>query len=162
MKLKLPFFRQHTDYSCGPTSLEMVLDFLGDKKSEKCLIKEAHADKIDGTKHKWMIESAASEGFHCYVNSQSTINEIKHFISLGFPVIVDYTEPSENIGHYSVIIGYKYDKIIMNDPWNGKSFSISDDNFAGRWHDSITKSRGWIMVISKTDFQLGKQYLPSK
>ncbi len=162
MKLKLPYFKQHTEYSCGPTSLEMVLGFFSDKKSEKFLIKKAHTDKVEGTKHKWMIDTSIREGFYCYVNSHSTIHEIKHFIVIGFPVIVDFTESSEEIGHYAVVVGYKGNKIIMNDPWNGRNFSITEDDFTERWHDRLTKSHGWIMVISKNDFQLGKQYLPKQ
>ena len=162
MKLTLRYNRQQTDYSCGPASLKMVLRFFGDKKSEKYLIKKAHTDKITGTKHKWMIKTAISQGFYCYANSNSSPHEIKHFLMLGLPVIIDYTEPSQNIGHYSVIIGYKKDKFIMNDPWNGKNFLISEKKMIDLWHDSITKSNKWIMVISKKDFLLGKQYLPKK
>ena len=149
MKLRLPFFKQHTDYSCGPASLEMVLAFFGDKESENFLIKTAHTDKNFGTKHEWMIKTGKSEGFYCHSNSNSSIHEIEHFLLIGLPVIVDYTEPSENIGHYSVITGFKGNEIIMNDPWNGRNFSISKSEFMSRWHDNITKSQKWIMVISK-------------
>lgn len=162
MRLTLRYARQRTEYSCGPASLKMVFGFLGDKKSEKSLRKKARTNKISGTKHKWMIKTATQEGFHCYANSNSSLHEIKHFLVLGLPVIIDYTEPSQNIGHYSVIIGYKKNKIIMNDPWNGKDFTISEKKLANRWHDTITRSNGWIMVISKKDFLLGKQYLPKK
>ncbi|MHB9019254.1 MAG: C39 family peptidase [Minisyncoccota bacterium] len=162
MKLLLPYAKQHTNYSCGPTSLKMVLEFLGDKKSEKILIKKARTNKTTGTKHKWMIETAIKEGFYCYANSNSSLHEIKHFLLLGLPVIIDYTEPSENIGHYAVVIGYKKNKMILNDPWNGKNFLISEKDLINKWHDNITKSHGWIMAISKKDLFLGKQYLPKK
>ena len=162
MKLKIPFLKQHTEYSCGPASLEMVLYFLGDKKSEKFLINEANTRKFTGTRHEGMISTATKEGFYCYVNSDSTFDEVKSFLSQGHPVIIDYTEPSENIGHYAVVVGYKGNRIIMNDPWNGRNFSIDEKELIERWHDSITKSRGWMMVISKKDLQLGKQYLPVK
>lgn len=154
MRLALPFRKQHTDYSCGPASLEMALAFLGDKKDEPALIKETHADEIDGTKHKWMIETALREGFYCYAQSHSSINEIKHFLSRALPVIVDYTEPSGNIGHYALVVGYGRGKIILNDPWNGKNFPLSEKDFIDRWHDDLTKSQGWLMVISKEDLHL--------
>jgi len=162
MKLTIPYSKQHTEYSCGPASLKMVLTFLGDKKSEKSLIREAHTDDIKGTSHKWMIDTAVREGFYCYVNSFSSIDEIKHFLSLEYPVIINFTEPSENVGHYAVVVGYRQNEIIINDPWNGKDFSIPIDDLIDRWYDRTTKSHGWIMVISKTDFRLGKQYLPIK
>ena len=39
-------------------SLQMVLSFLGDFKSEKSLVKEAHTNHDVGTKHEAMIETA--------------------------------------------------------------------------------------------------------
>lgn len=160
MKLALPFARQHTVYSCGPASLEMVFAFFGDKKDEASLIKKAHTNEVNGTKHEWMINVARQEGFYCYVNSFSSIHEIRHFISLDLPVIVDYTEPTSGDGHYAVVVGYKKDQIILNDPWNGRDFSLSEKEFIERWKDRLTKSHGWVMIVSKKDFQLGKQYLP--
>ena len=58
MKLKIPFYKQDTDHACGPVSLQMVLSFLGDFKSEKSLVKEAHTNHDVGTKHEAMIETA--------------------------------------------------------------------------------------------------------
>ena len=167
MKISVPFFWQDTKYTCGPASLQMVLSFLGDFKSEFSLAKAVHVSKESGTKHSSMIEVACREGFFCYVNSQSTVNEIKHFLALGFPVILDYTEPSSDEGHYAVVVAIARggflmkEKVYLNDPWHGANYSLALDELLPRWHDPLTKSHGWMMVLSKEDFNIGKQYLPS-
>ncbi len=108
-----------------------------------------------------MIDVATKEGFYCYVNSHSTWYEIKNYISLGLPVIVDFIEPTSDEGHYAVVIACTSHHLVLHDPWNGKNFKISQKYFLKCWHDPLTHSHGWIMVIAKEDFQLGKQYLPN-
>lgn len=158
--INLPFFRQHTSYTCGPTSLEMVLVFLGRRKNEKNLSKEAHTNSRGGTNHEGMIRTACQEGFYSYVNSGSSIEEIKHFLASNHPVIVDFIEPKTNEGHYAVIVGIVGEKIVLNDPWNGRHYKISIKKFKNNWHDPITHSKKWIMVIAKEPILTGKQYFP--
>lgn len=162
MKLKIPFYKQDTEYTCGPVSLQMAFSFLGKFKSERALAGEAKTNK-NGTTHQGMIETALKEKFFCYVNEGSSVEEIKHFIRLGFPVIVDYIEPSGNDGHYAVVSGYHHGNIVLNDPWNGKDFKLSEKEFLVRWHDCHLRNHvctHWIMVLSKTNFSLGRQYIP--
>lgn len=162
MKLKIPFYKQDMDYTCGPASLQMVLSFLGDFKSEKSLSEEAHTDRDVGTKHNAMIETARREGFYCYVNNDSSWNEIKSFLTEGLPVIIHFTEPQGEEGHYAVVVGFEKGEIILNDPWNGKNFKMAKKEFLPRWRGSQGSHRykKWIMVISDKDFELGKQYSP--
>lgn len=138
----------------------MAMAFLGRRKGERRLAREAHTDASRGTRHQGMIETACAEGFHCYVNSDSTVEEVKHFLSLGLPVVVDFTEPSGGEGHYSVVSGYKNGRLSLSDPWNGRNTKLSVRDFERRWHDSLTRSRGWMMALSVKDFGLGKQYHP--
>ena len=164
MKLKIPFVYQETAYTCGPAVLQMAFSFLGKFKSEKRLATEAGTNSAVGTTHQGMIDTALQENFYCYINQDSTIEEIKYFVKLGFPVIVDYTEPSSDEGHYSIVSGYQDGHIILNDPWNGKGFSLTTADFLSRWHDSHSGHRTcvqWMMVLSKEPFNLGRQYAPN-
>lgn len=156
--IKIPFFHQETGYTCGPASMKMVFDFFGLKISEKELKKKLKSNKEVGTNHEYLIKTAVKNGFYCYVHKNATINQIKDFLDEGLPVIVHYMEPSSDEEHYSVIVEIKGRKIIMNDPWNGKRFKLSEKDFTGRWHGK--SRRGWLMVLSKKNFDLGKQYNP--
>lgn len=164
MKLTIPYHEQETEYTCGPASLQMAFSLLGKFESEKTIAVHAETNSEEGTRHQGMIDAALREKFYCYVNADSSIKEMKYFINLGFPVIVDYTEPSSDTGHYAVVSGYKNRHIILNDPWNGQGFTIAEAELVARWHDPHNGRNGcnqWMMVVSREPFSLGKQYIPA-
>ena len=161
MKLAIPFFHQKTEFTCGPASLEMVMRFLGKRVSEEKIRREAGTAREHGTSHQGMIEAATKEGFYCYINEASSLHEAKHFLELHIPVIVDYTEPSDDEGHYAVVTGFSDNAIILNDPWNGRNFSISEKEFLRRWYDRDLRSNRWLIIVSDCDFNVGRQYKPT-
>lgn len=160
MNDRVPFYKQDTNYTCGPTSLQMVFSFLGIFKSEADLMKDACTTKNNGTEHADMIRVATKAGFFCYVNENSTIIEIQRFIGLDLPVIVNFIEPSSNEPHYAVIVSFYSGGILLHDPWNGKGFELKEEDFLSRWYDNHNKSFRWMMVLSRENFELGRQYLP--
>ncbi len=161
VKIRVPYFSQKKGYTCGPASLEMVLKFFGVSVVQDRLEK-VEKTKKDGTSHGGLIDAARKYGFYCFVDKNSSISMIKHFVGVGLPVIVNYIEPSDDEGHYSVVVGYNEKKVIMNDPWNGKNFEMSWSDFESRWHGQKPKSPKWLMVLSKKEFDLGRQYSPTK
>lgn len=164
MSLRIPFFKQDTAYSCGPVALQMILAFFGDRKSEYELVRRMHMNKAFGTRHEWMIVTARKEGFFCYVNNNSSLHEIEHFLSLHLPVIVHFNNPTDDDDHYSVIVGLTSDTVVFNDPWNGKGFKISRKVFLSHWYgDQAGKNyKQWMMVVSDKDLNIGRQYSPLK
>ena len=129
----------------------MILKFFGIRKSEKSLAKEAKTNNDIGTSLHELINLARKDGFYCYIQEMSSIHILRHFISQGLPVIINYVEPSTNDGHYAVVIGYKKGEIIMNDPTNGKNFHISNKELYRRWNGRpYNNSKKWIMITSKT------------
>ena len=139
----------------------MVFKFFGKNLTEKELTKVAKTTK-NGTTHQNIINTTRKAGFYCLAHENSTLNELRAFIDKGLPAIVNYTEPDTNEGHYAVIIGYTKNKLIMNDPWNGKNFKIKNRDFLSRWHDRNKSDHynHWFLIISKKKFDLGKQYNP--
>lgn len=160
MNLDVPYFKQDTVYSCGVASLQMILDFFGVFESEEKLAREAHTNPESGTKHKWMIDVATKKGFYCYVNNESSLDEIGYFLEQKLPVLVHFIETSNEEGHYSIITGIQKGKVIMNDPWNGEGLRMPCDDFFSRWHSEDNTSMRWMMVLSKEKIPLGKQFLP--
>jgi len=158
--IKIPYFHQKSDYTCGPASLRMIFGFFGLKTNEEELKKSLRPNKKIGTKHGALIKVARKKGFYCYIHKKANLHQLRNFIDQRFPVIVNYIEPKTNEKHYSVIIGYNKKKIIMNDPWIGKNFKIKNKEFEKRWHGEHNKK--WIMIISRKKFDTGKQYYPLK
>ncbi len=162
MHLKIPLRWQKNDYYCGPASLQMVFAYFSIFKEQEEIAQIAESKPFVGTSNQGMIEAATKAGFHCYVNNESSFDELKHFLGKGLPVIVNYIEPDEEIGHYAVVSGLKDEMITLNDPWNGKNFSFTLDEFHKRWIDGTGRHPQWIMVLAKEDMHLGKQYAPQR
>jgi len=156
--IHLHYFHQKRGYTCGPASMKMIFDFFGLRIGEEKLKKLLKANKKIGTKHLPLIKLALKNGFYCFVHNNSLLNDVKSLVDRDLPVIVHYIEPLTNEEHYSVIIGYKRNKIIMNDPWAGKNFKIKISDFEQRWHGEGNKK--WMMAISRKPFDVGKQYFP--
>lgn len=160
--MNIPYHRQITDYYCGPASLQMVFEYFGLHKSQRYLAKQLQTQRDDGTDHSDLIRVATSHGLYCYVNRDSSIHEILHFLSLELPVIIDFMEPSGNEAHYAIVSGYKNQSIILHDPWNGKQFSLQEAWFEKHWYDRENNAHQWIMVVSPHDIGFGKQYHPKQ
>jgi len=149
MKLNVPFFKQDTPYTCGPASIQMAMDFFGFFEGEKQLKKEVHADYDIGTTHKWMMDVVKKKGFYCREENESTLDDVCFLLNEKLPVIVHFTEPSENATHYSVVTGIENGAVILNDPWNGKDYRISEEEFLERWRSPDGQYTRWLMVISR-------------
>lgn len=148
VKLAVPFYKQDTNYTCGPVALQMVLDFFGVFKSEEKLTKMAKTNEKEGTSHRNILRTARKSGFVCYSKSNAKIAEIKEIISTKLPVIVNYIEPADDWGHYAVVVGIKKDTLILNDPWNGEGFEISEEEFLHRWRSGDGRAIRWMMIIT--------------
>ena len=163
--MNLPFHKQYNTYTCGPACLQMVFEYYGIKRSQHDLAKALKTEE-NGTEHDAMISVPTHAGLFCYVNNNSSVEEIEHFLSLGIPIIVHFIEPTDEEAHYAVIkrirtsFLFKRKKIILNDPWNGEDFKLSRKEFEKRWHDEKNIYKNWILALSDKDFQLGKQYVP--
>jgi len=160
--MRVPYHQQINEYSCGPAALQMVLEYFGQEVSQKKLARAVHASRASGTSHAELLRAARRRGFFAYLNDNSTLFEIKHFLALGLPVIVNFIDAASDEGHYAVVVGYRGRWLRLNDPWNGRNFQLSDREFLNRWHDSRNQHREWIMVLAERDFRLGKQFLPRR
>lgn len=161
--LRVPYYKQKTSYTCGPAALRMVFAYFNKRVPEHSLAKKMRASTTRGTTHQAMIRTARQTGFYVYVNPHATFEELVFLLAWRYPVIINYTEPSGNIGHYAVVTGITKKRVILHDPWNGNRFILSRRSFLARWYDMLPRSisEHWLMAISRHDFQLGKQFKPT-
>lgn len=161
MKLKVPYHEQETTYTCAVATLRMIFDFLGVENHKGELMKVLNPDEKEGVHHSKIIDFTQEVGLYSYVNNEATLDEIRFYLEEGFPVVVNYLNPSDDEGHYAVIIGFENDNFILNDPWNGEGFLISFTDFEKRWISGDGNNLKWLMVVSKEPFHLGRQYKPN-
>ncbi len=143
--------KQINGWSCGSTSLKMVLSFYGVHHSVVTLSDECGTTKEDGTPFSGMVSVARGNGMKVITLRNSSIAVLKKYIDDGKPVIVVY-QSSPQIGdtHYSVLIGYDRNSLIFCDParWYAYYVKINTRRFSKIWKDLEDGSRGNGMVIS--------------
>jgi len=144
-KLKIPYYRQETDYFCGPAALKMALEFFGKKVSQKKLAGLLKTNEKRGTLRRDMIKTARGFGLSARGFFGKNLDEVKKFLNTGNIAIVIFVEPSSEEDHYSVLAGVGRGCVVLNDPLSGKNFEIKEKDFIARWN----KWNRWFMVIGR-------------
>ncbi len=132
-RLKVPYFKQETIYTCGPSSLRMILGFYGIHNSEKELAENLGTNDAIGTERVRMGEVAKMNGLLPHERSDASLGDLRAFLDLGLPTIVRFVEPSQNTDHYGVVIGMSDEEIVIHDPWNGPEMTYELGMFFVRW-----------------------------
>lgn len=152
--MNIPYYKQKTDYTCGPACLKMVFEYLGEKTTKRELAAILNTTPEAGTHTDEMSRVARAHGFAAFEKRDASLEDIKDFISRDHPVIVDFIEPGEEERHFSVIVGFDENNFIFNDPWHGEGFTMPIDEFEKRWASPENRYPKWLMVVSKREEDL--------
>jgi ABC-type bacteriocin/lantibiotic exporter with double-glycine peptidase domain len=126
-------FKQSKGY-CGPACLKMILSFYDINKSEKYLAELTKTTRDKGCDEINIVKAARKFNLNGYVKQNSSIKEIKKLLKNKIPVIVNWFSPEEG-GHYSVVVGFEKNKIILIDPHFGELKKHKIEWFEERWFD---------------------------
>ncbi len=147
--MTLPYYKQETNYTCGPASLRMVMAYLGYSYEESELRKMLKTTKVWGTLHKNIVKAAEKHKLSYVVKRNTSIEELKKSLKKKKVAIVCYMIPQGNIYHYAVVrkIGSKY--IYLHDPYLGPDCKYLIEDFIEVWK-SDPKHEGderWFFAI---------------
>ena len=78
----IDYYWQKSKYSCGPTVLKMVFEYLGKRFSRKRLAKLCKANPKSGTSHKDMANVARNAGFNYFAKSNANLKDLLYFLVL--------------------------------------------------------------------------------
>lgn len=166
--LKVPYYKQHRDYTCGPAVLRMIFRYFGKTYNENELAKELKAEPLLGVRHRHLIRVARHNGFYSYVNHGSNLEELAYFLRLGLPSIVRLSArlggSDKDEGHYAVVVGVTKKAVYLHDPWRGANFKMSVKRFLRDWWDNETGKvyERWMMVLSPEKLPSGRVYAPQE
>ena len=131
--LTVPFHKQQTDYTCGPASLRMVLEYFGRSVTEEELSPLLGTNDVMGTERDRMSEIIKTHELVPYERTDATLDDVKHLLSHAMPVIVRFLEQEQNSDHYGVVTGLNDTHITINDPWSGANVIHEIGIFLMRW-----------------------------
>jgi ABC-type bacteriocin/lantibiotic exporter with double-glycine peptidase domain len=145
------YFKQETDYTCGPACMRMIFYSLGISKSEKQITKLLGTNKLRGTRHRDFVSFAEKYKLRYSVNRNATIDELRYYYKQHYKILVCYSHPIEKEGHYAVIRKITPKKITLMDPISGPSHTYSTSYFNKLWKSDMTfeGERSWFMAIKK-------------
>jgi len=139
--------RQMTEYSCGASALQSVLNYWGSDVDEETLMTLLDTNDEVGTYPENLVSGARALGFDAEFRENVTLDELQRSTSQGHPVIVlaqlwrseKDTAPSAadewDCGHYIVVLSVDADYVYFQDPFirMGKGF-VSRPVFEEHWH----------------------------
>lgn len=145
--IKLPFFKQSTNYFCGPAVVRMILAFYGQDFTEEELVKILKPTVDIGTGYTDLTNLFIARGLAVSEKQNGSVQDLIDFVNKNIPVIVNYVEPKDDDGHYAVVVDIKDDFIILNDPWHGPDFKIPVAEFYQRWQSEFGDVHRWLLAV---------------
>jgi ABC-type bacteriocin/lantibiotic exporter with double-glycine peptidase domain len=141
----VPFIPNRTD-DCGPASLAMVLQYLGDSVSLETVTKAIHSPSARGTLNLDMVWFAEQRGFAAE-SMHGTQAILLETLDKGRPVILLVDNGLLNIqsDHYLVAVGYGQDHLIVNSG-RQKHQWISFEKLDRAWE----RNNRWMLLVQKS------------
>ncbi|MDD1723749.1 MAG: C39 family peptidase [Methanospirillum sp.] len=154
--LTVPDVRQGTEYTCGASALQAVLNYWGIDMREDELVELLNTTEESGTPPENIQSVAASLGLTASVEENLTPEQLEESIDANIPVIIaaqawngEYADDGTWIsvtpeswndtwedGHYMVVIGIDDRNVYLEDPAQlGTRGVIPIGEFLSRWHD---------------------------
>jgi len=144
-KLIVPFFRQESEYSCGPAALRMMLAYYNILKTEEELVEKSRTS-FEGTCNEVLAETA-SHFRMCIVQTDLSMKTLFRCVESSTPMMVNYINPTSEVGHFAVVVGYSDTHLVLNDPSNGENYEIEHSHFEERWRSGDGKHDRWGLVF---------------
>jgi len=127
---------------CGPISFKMVMDFYGFDRPVEYWKEVTGKEFINGDTgavefgywDEMFVDNVKKLGYQGFCKDNSSIDEIKDYISREIPVIVNWFSPEQG-SHFSVVSGVEGDKIYFADPCFGEIKEYNVNWFLERWSD---------------------------
>ena len=149
--INIPGGIQAFDFDCGVKALQLVMAYYGVEVREDVLIDELKSDN-NGTSIENMIGVAKKYGFEVIAGRGVSLETVKQYIEKGIPVIVLLQAWAERYmtledwktdyddGHYAIVIGYKDNIVVFEDPSSFRRTWLTEQEYLARWHDVDPKT----------------------
>lgn len=147
--IRLPFFRQETDFYCGPAIIQTLVAARGKKISQRQAARAMKTNKKVGTHPKALVDFLKKEGFTMRVGQNRTSRDLKNAIKKDLVPVVLFIEPEAEWDHYAIVRKIEKGVVSLLDPdaRTGKT-NMLEEEFLRRWKDrDVLQSRHWAAFV---------------
>ena len=115
--LSVPYHAEERPGFCGPTSVQMVLEYIsGNATEQNVLARDMKTSKI--TSRHNLVLPFWFRGYNLVGEQYAGVDDLKDWSSRGHvSVILIWFDTNHRGGHYVVVTGYNETGIIVNDPY---------------------------------------------
>jgi|GEM_PF-469311 len=161
-KIKIPYFKQETEETCGAAVLRMVLSAFGHQFTEKelaekfitlCDGSERHEEfPSHSAKNSYFPMIAESLKLDYVVGRNSSLSNIQLLTDQGYIVIVCYFYEAEGTGHYAVVSSINETTITLLDPHAGPETKYNLEYFSKFWFTDPKddNEKSWFVAIKSS------------
>ena len=155
------YYKQETDWTCGPACLRMYFSAIGGECSEEDCEKVLNTKRPSkqratgsseeevGTSYKAFEEFAKGSKIKFIAKQGGEIIDLKKALKKDLFVIVSYHIIKDNINHFAVVKIVNDKEIILNDPSYGKGKKIELKHFEKIWSipARFSKEKNWFIAM---------------
>jgi len=159
---RIPFYRQETHYTCGPSVLRMALAAYGRKVSEAYLKRLCGTSARHGTSNNGLMRCLRTMEVPYITEYRARYDELQIYVERGV-VIVDWMpqvvfpehpgfqaspqfDPDED-AHYAIVAAAGKRRVFLQDPVLGRRVRLKREEFVRAWRDPTSKSYHWVLVV---------------
>jgi tetratricopeptide (TPR) repeat protein len=134
--------------NCGPTTLKMLLNYYGQKVTQKEIAAFTKPDPDDkNVSPNELAGYVDTVGMSALVRENGTLERLKLLLSNGLPVMIEsgYVTPSGKegwMGHYKLLIGYDDKQFTFMDSFEGPNRNITFAAAEADW-----RAFNWLYLI---------------
>ena len=114
-RAKIRLSHQINNYFCGPAVIVTVLAAYNIHITQRKVARLARTNKTIGTSTKGLVRALRSFGVRVKAG-KSTLENIRRDFRSGVTVIVCYTEPYYDSGHFAIVAGFRGRNILLLSP----------------------------------------------
>ncbi|MEX1064203.1 MAG: cysteine peptidase family C39 domain-containing protein [Candidatus Paceibacterota bacterium] len=145
--MNIPFYKQQAEWSCGVAVMRMVLESLGIEKTREEIIDLLSANETWGTDNEKLVKAVKRLGLNHIEMSDASVEDLKKLFEQGYRVIVNYTIPEENQGHFAIFNDISEGRINLIDPQFGPEHGYLIEKFEEIWRGGEKDKDAWHWLI---------------
>jgi ABC-type bacteriocin/lantibiotic exporter with double-glycine peptidase domain len=147
--MQIPFSRQQNTFYCGPAIIKMTLGAHGMQITQKEAARRAQTNRTHGTVPSNLVQVFRDAGFKVRAGERQNLKTVAKALEKDAIVIVCYTEPIMEWGHYAIVKEISDGKVKLIDPdaRTGRTAMLIPE-FNRRWHDHLfTHTTRWAAIV---------------